>query len=163
MDINEQARKELLEEVNEISDEDLNRKPSEDKWSIKQVLEHLYLMEGAITKTIQGQLDNGQVANAEEKPIELTLNRAKKVEAPEFARPSESYATLGELKEKLKATHKRLVKLESTSDARLLSERGYPHPLFSDMSLKQWIPFVGYHEMRHTEQIKEIKSDLGIR
>lgn len=72
MDVNEQARKELLEEVNGISDEDLNRKLADNKWSIKQVLEHLYLMEGVITKTIEGQLDNGKSVNAEEKPIELT-------------------------------------------------------------------------------------------
>lgn len=163
MDVNEQARKELLEEVNGISDEDLNRKLADNKWSIKQVLEHLYLMEGVITKTIEGQLDNGKSVNAEEKPIELTQNRAKKVEAPDFARPSESYATLDELKQKLDKTHKQLMDLEKTSNKKLMSERGYPHPLFSDLSLKQWIPFVGYHELRHTEQIKEIKSALGIK
>lgn len=30
------------------------------------------------------------------------------------------------------------------------------------MSLEQWIPFVGYHEVRHTEQIREIKADISV-
>lgn len=163
MEINEQARKELLAEVNGISDENLNRKPAENRWSVKQVLEHLYLMEGAITKSIQGQLADGEVVNADDKPIELSVDRSKKVDAPEFAKPSEEFVTLEELKKKLEATHKGLADLANTSDEKLLAERGFQHPVFSQMSLKQWIPFVGYHEMRHTEQIIEVKTELGLK
>lgn len=162
LEINNQAREELLAEVNNISDEDLNRKPSENRWSIKQVLEHLYLMEGAITKNIQGQLAEGEVVNAADRPIELSVDRSKKVNAPEFAQPSEAFVTLEELKQKLEATHKGLSELDDNSDKKLLLEKGFPHPVFGQMSLKQWIPFVGYHEKRHTEQIKEVKEVLGL-
>lgn len=162
MDINKSAREQLLAEVGGISDEDLNRKPAENRWSIKQILEHLYLMEGAITKNIQGQLINGDSVNADDKPIELSVNRKKKVDAPEFAAPSDEFATAAELKQKLASTHQELMDLAETSDEKLLAERGFPHPVFKQLSLKQWIPFVGYHELRHIEQIKEVKAELGL-
>ncbi|MGP4106503.1 DinB family protein [Virgibacillus sp. L01] len=162
MEINNQAREELLTEVNGISDENLNRKPSANSWSIKQILEHLYLMEGAITKKIRSQLAHGEVVNAADKPIKLSVDRNRKVDAPEFAQPSESFASLEELKQKLETTHSELSELAGTSDEKFLAEKGFEHPVFGQMSLKQWIPFVGYHEKRHTEQVKEVKIDLGL-
>ncbi|MFB4167016.1 DinB family protein [Virgibacillus sp. JSM 102003] len=162
MEINNQAREELLEIVKGISDEDLNRKPSENRWSMKQILEHLYLMEGAITKNIRSELAQGEVVNIADKPIELSVDRSRKVDAPEFVQPSESFATLEELKHKLEATHNGLSELACTADEKLLAEKGSVHPIFGKMNLKQWIPFVGYHEKRHTEQIKEVKEDLGL-
>ncbi|MFC4559081.1 DinB family protein [Virgibacillus kekensis] len=162
MEVNEKARKQLMEEIDGISDENLNKKSAENKWSIKQILEHLYLMEEGIANNIQGQLDNGEMINAEDHPIDQTINRQRKVEAPEFARPTEDFATVEEMKEKLATSHRNLQTLADTSDEKLLSERGFPHPFFNDMSLKQWIPFVGYHELRHVQQIREVKIQLGI-
>ena len=43
-----------------------------------------------------------------------------------------------------------------------LEAKGFNHPIFGLMSLKQWIPFVGYHEKRHILQIKEVKEKLGL-
>lgn len=48
--INDKAREDLYNEVDGLSDEILNKKPSDHEWSIKQILEHLYLMEGGIGK-----------------------------------------------------------------------------------------------------------------
>ncbi|ASK60941.1 hypothetical protein CFK37_01295 [Virgibacillus phasianinus] len=162
MQINEEARSDLYSEVNGLSDEELNKKPAADEWSIKEIMEHLFLMEGAITKTIIDQLENGEVVNADLKPIEATTNRSTKVNAPDFAVPNDDFATLDELKLKLTATHQGLVKIAESADEKELEQKGFTHPAFGQMSLKQWIPFVGYHEKRHTLQIKEVKEKLGI-
>lgn len=159
---NEQARKALLAEVEGISDDDLNKKPAPDQWSIKQVMEHLYLMEGAITQTIQEQLVQGDTVEIKDKPIELTVNRDVKVEAPDFSTPSESYASLDELKQKLATTHRGLIELANSADDSLLEQKAFPHPTFGLMHLKQWIPFIGWHEKRHILQIKEVKETLGL-
>lgn len=161
MQINEEARAELYNEVNGLSDDELNKKPAEDEWSIKQVMEHLFLMEGAITKTIINQLENGEEVNADLKPIEASTNRSTKVTAPDFATPNDDFATLEELKLKLTATHQGLVKVAENAHESQLNAKGFPHPVFGQMSLKQWVPFVGYHEKRHTLQIKEVKEKLG--
>ncbi|MDN4494373.1 DinB family protein [Ureibacillus aquaedulcis] len=162
MQINEKARQELFNEIDGISADNLNKKPSDDQWSIKQIVEHLYLMEGAIAKTIQGKLENGEVVNAEIKPIEAAINREVKIDAPKYTKPSNDFATLEELKKKLNMTHQKLLNIEEEADKEVLKVKGFPHPVFGQMSLKQWIPFVGYHEMRHILQIKEVKEKLGL-
>ncbi|REB05568.1 DinB family protein [Sporosarcina sp. BI001-red] len=160
MKVNDEARAKLLQEVNYLTDEELNWKPSEDRWSVRQVLEHLYLMEGGIVQTIQNQLTKGEQHETATKPIERAVDRSTKVEVPDFARPGNTFCTLDELKEKLTASHKVLEQIESTVPKGQLEAKSYPHPVFGDMSLAQYIPFVGYHELRHIEQIQEVKESM---
>jgi len=162
MKVNEEARAALLAEVKDISDADLNKRPADDAWSIKQILEHLYLMEGEIAKIVDAQMISGEEDEAKRRRIELSVNRSVKVDAPEFAVPSEDFVTLAELKEKLAATHASLHAVAEKYSEAEFAEKTLPHPAFGKMSLDQWIPFVGYHEMRHIEQIQEVKASLGI-
>ncbi|PJN86901.1 DinB family protein [Bacillus sp. mrc49] len=160
MNQNEKTREELLNAVNGFSDEQLNAHPEEGRWSIIQVLDHLYLMERAITKSIADKLHSDERVPAADKPIELTVNREVKVEAPSYVVPSESFQTLQEVKDKLAESRAALVQLVDSADEKDLEEKSFPHPLFKDLSLKQWIPFVGLHEKRHLLQIEELKSNL---
>ncbi|MBO1912452.1 DinB family protein, partial [Microvirga sp. 3-52] len=147
--INDEAREQLLIEVNSLTDEELNWIPTDNRWSIRQVMEHLYLMESSISKTIKRQLFTGVQKQTSDKPIERTTDRSLKVEAPDFAQPGEVFATLDELKSKLSKSHSQLKTIANTVPEEELAAKSYPHPVFGDMSLKQWIPFVGYHELRH--------------
>ncbi|MBB4825643.1 putative damage-inducible protein DinB [Sporosarcina luteola] len=162
MQINDKEREELLNELNDLSDEEINRKPSDNEWSIQQILEHLYLMEGGITQTIAHQLATGEEKKVADKPIELSVNRSTKVQAPPFAVPTEDFRSLAELQTKLLQSHEALRKFVHQSRAADLEKKAYPHPVFGDLNLKQWIPFIAYHEMRHTEQLKEVKDKLGL-
>ena len=162
MTVNEKARQQLLKEIKEISDEDLNIKPTPDTWSIKQLLEHLYLMEATITKTIKKQLAFGEVSIVDEKPIQLAVNRSTKVEAPDYVLPSEEFSTRDSLKDKLALSHQELVEVALQTDDTKLLEKAFTHPIFGQLNLQQWIHFVGYHELRHIEQIKEVKETLGL-
>lgn len=160
MKVNEEARTKLLDTVSDLNDEELNWKASEDEWSVRQVLEHLYLMEGGVAKTIQSQLTKEASHETASKPIERTVDRSTKVEAPDFAKPSDSFATAEELQDKLRTSHTSLLQLEDTVPTEQLKARSYKHPVFGDMSLDQWIPFVGYHELRHIKQIEEVKKAM---
>ncbi|GAA0595596.1 hypothetical protein GCM10009001_09630 [Virgibacillus siamensis] len=162
MRLNERARTELLAEAEGISDEDINKQPAGDRWSIKQILDHLYLMEGSVAKIIQSQLEKGKKEHVSEKPIDLTVNRDKKVDALDFLTPGGDFATLEELTQKLEASHKLLADTAINADETMLKERVYQHPAFGELSLKQWVPFVAYHEMRHTEQLREVKRALNL-
>lgn len=162
MEINDQARKELLAQVEYLTDEVINRQPAEDRWSIKQILQHLYLMEGSVAKTIQIKLAAEDQNITIDKPIQLTVDRSNKIEAPDFVTPTLEYSTLHDLKSKLTATHSTLHDVAENATEDQLAVKSYPHPVFGEMNLTQWIPFVGYHEQRHIEQIKEVKQQLGI-
>lgn len=162
MEINDQARKELLAQVEYLTDEVINRQPAEDRWSIKQILQHLYLMEGSVAKTIQIKLAAEDQNITIDKPIQLTVDRSNKIEAPDFVTPTLEYSTLHDLKSKLTVSHSTLHNVAENATEDQLAVKSYPHPVFGEMSLTQWIPFVGYHELRHIEQIKEVKQQLGI-
>src|SRR5690625_4346378 len=143
---NEQARIELLGEVEGILDEDLNKKPSENEWSIKQILEHLYLFEIDVLNAMKEEVVHGDQIEVEEKPIHLAVNRKVKVRAPEEVQPGEELATLEELKRRLEASRNKLREFMKETDEFMLEQRAIHHPGFKMMSLKQWVSFIGWHE-----------------
>ncbi|GKV70170.1 hypothetical protein NCCP2716_26680 [Sporosarcina sp. NCCP-2716] len=163
MKVNEEARETLWNTVEGISDDDLNWKPAEDRWSIRQVMEHIHLMEGAVAKTIQAEVKKEAGDPVAEKPIERTVDRSTKVEAPGFAVPGDSFMTKAELRAKLDGSHQLLRQTEESIPAEELEVRSYPHPVFGEMNLTQWIPFAAYHELRHIDQIKEVAEELDRR
>ncbi|WP_409305040.1 DinB family protein [Peribacillus sp. SCS-155] len=160
MEANNKIREEVLQAVMGLSDEGLNVKLEEGKWTIMQVLEHLYLTERTITNMISHQLVNGGSKKVSDKPIELTVVRTTKAQSPSFMVPSEDFMTLEEMKNKLSKSREAFSNVVNTADPTLLEQRSYVHPVFGELSLKQWIPFVGLHEKRHLAQIEELKSGL---
>ena len=158
---NELIREQLLQTVAGLSDEQLNAHPEEGRWSVAQVMEHLCLMEGSITKGISHTLASEESKPAEDKPISATLNRDFKVKAPSFVEPSDSFRTLTELKGMLSESRNQFNQVVGLADPRELEQKSFPHPMFKDLSLKQWIPFVGLHEKRHLMQIEELIKKLN--
>ncbi len=158
---NKQIREDVLKSVNGLSDKQLNKRVEDGSWTIMQVLDHLYLMERTIVHALTDQLANGKNKSVDEKPIQLTTNRSTKVDAPSFVKPSEDFITLEEMKNKLSESRSALTNIVNSTDRALLEQRSYPHPMFGELSLKQWIPFVGLHEKRHLAQIEELKENLG--
>jgi uncharacterized damage-inducible protein DinB len=158
MEENKKIREKVLQSVRGLSDEQLNEQLEDGRWTIMQVLDHLYLMERAITHTISNQLTNGDSKTVNDKPIELTVNRSTKVEAPSLVVPSKDFITLEEMKNKLSESREAFSKVVHAAEKSLLEQRAYLHPVFGELNLKQWIPFVGYHEKRHLAQIEELKE-----
>ncbi|OLN23687.1 hypothetical protein BTO30_02825 [Domibacillus antri] len=158
---NEQYRNELLEAVDGLTDDKLNKRPDSDSWTIMQVLDHLYLMEQGITKAIASELKNPDSKKAEPKPIEKTTDRSYKKDAPEFAKPPYDYRTLQQMKDRLYISRDQLLRLLEQTDEETLNNKSYPHSSFGPMPLSQWVPFIGLHEKRHLLQIEEIKERLN--
>ncbi|MBW7651703.1 DinB family protein [Anoxybacillus sp. ST4] len=161
MDYNEKVRQQLIQSVSSLSDEQLNTRVTEGNWTIAQVLEHLYLIETSIATMIAHTLTYGVSEPVEKKPIHLTIDRSKKVEAPDFARPSDRFFSRHELEEKLDQSRQRLRKVAEQANEADLETKSFSHPVFGPLNLKQWVEFVGYHEQRHLLQIEEIKAHLS--
>jgi len=157
---NIEIRKQLLESVEMLSDEQLNRKASDDSWSIVQVLDHLYLMESKLVKLMTRTVKEPPGELTPDKPIHLTIDRSRKFNAPAHFIPSNEFTSLDEMKQKLNHSRNSLIEfVEQTKDLNLV-DKGMPHPVFGQINLKQWVPFIGLHEKRHLEQINEIKKTL---
>ncbi len=119
-------------------------------------------MENMVVNLLQHALETGEVQEAKKRRIEATVNREIKVDAPDELLPSDEALSIETIKDKLVTSHKQLADFAQEHSAETLIKKALPHPAFGLMSLEQWIPFVGYHEVRHTEQIREVKADIGL-
>lgn len=158
---NEAIRNRIFESVEGLSDEQLNKKPAQEKWSAMQILDHLYKMETVIARNISKELQQGSSKKAVKKPIQLSVSRVIKVEAPSYTVPTDDFVTLDEMKEKLASSRKHLNDLYDNSSQEALAEKSMPHPVFGKVPLTQWFPFVGLHEKRHFKQLEEALREIN--
>lgn len=155
-----QTREELLEIVDQLTDEQLNKKVQNEKWSIMQVLEHLYLMESKLVKLMKRTFNEAPTEVIPDKPIHLATDRTRKVISPPHFEPTDQFISKVEMKEKLKQSRNSLLEFVELTKGHNLEDKGMPHPIFGQINLKQWIPFIGIHEKRHIEQIRELKEEI---
>ncbi len=160
MNQNTEIRDDLLTTVDGLSYEQLNKEIEPGRWTIMQVLDHLYLMERTIVKGMYQALDQKEMNPTTEKPIHLTSNRDHKVEAPPYTVPTKEPMSLEDMKKRLATSRRALEELESSVDEEKMLQHAFPHPIFGLISVKQWIPFIGFHEKRHLDQILELKEKL---
>ncbi|AFH59363.1 DinB family protein [Paenibacillus caseinilyticus] len=160
MENNRQIRSNIWNTVEDLSDMQINTRVEEGKWTIAQVLEHLYLMEKAITASMSRELNGGEIRPAEEKNFFLTLDRSRSVPAPAPLVPAEGFYTMNELKDKLGESRRTIEELLAGIPDEELAQRSFLHPVFGLMDLRQWLTFIGVHEQRHWGQIEELKMGL---
>ncbi len=156
----DEKRKQVLDFIEGISDQEAGKKPEEDRWSILEVLEHLYLMEQLVVYQINKALKHGDQQQAKLKPLNQTTNRDYKVEAPEAVQPKGEFQSLNDARDGLEKTREATMFLIHNKDEETLQNRVFPHPAFGDMNLEQWIEFIGWHELRHLDQMKEVKESI---
>ncbi|WP_079526373.1 DinB family protein [Halobacillus hunanensis] len=157
----DEKRQEVLEFVESISNEQASRKPNEESWSILEVLEHLYLMEQLVVYQIGKSLKEGDEQQVSEKPVQQTTNRSQKVPAPEAVQPKGELNTLEDAKKGLEKSREATMFLVHNKEEEILKNRAFPHPIFGEMNLVQWVEFIGWHELRHLDQMKEVKQNIS--
>ena len=158
----QEVRTEVLQSVSGLTDLQLNEKQA-GKWSIMQVLEHLYLTEKLIVNKLKAVMASSEETAAEDRPIHLVINRDHKIVAPQFLTPSDDFITLATIQEKLLASRTSLEEFLADTDQEELRKRSLLHPVFGLLNIKQWVEFIGLHEKRHLAQIEELKQELGLR
>ncbi|QBK24689.1 DinB family protein [Ureibacillus thermophilus] len=157
----QKVREKVLKSVRSLSDEQLNEIPEEGKWSVAQVLEHLYLMEMNTVDGILETLSKDGYNPTEEKPIHQMLDRTVKRVAPDDLTPSGKFQTLEELERKLNRSREALLQsIEGVSEEDL-ENKSFIHRRYGLLSIRQWVLLVGYHEERHLKQIGEIKEAIS--
>ncbi|WP_084780353.1 DinB family protein [Bacillus massilinigeriensis] len=160
MNNNQIIREEIFDSIGGLTDQQINKRVEEGGWTIAQVLLHLFLLERVVTKAFTEQLRSEIKWVVEDKPIQYTTDRRKKIKAPSYLEPSSKFITLSDVKEKLAQSRRDFTEVVRGADESLLNERAIPHPVFGSLNLNQWISFIGLHEKRHLKQIEEIKEKL---
>jgi len=152
---NNQIRKELYQAIGKLTDEQFNKIPDKGGWSAKQILEHLVKMETVIATNIARELNNPDSPKTRKKPIGLSTIRLIKVEAPGYTVPTDEYKTKLEMQKSLHESRLFLLDVYESSTKEVFREKSFKHPIFGQVPLIQWFPFVGLHEKRHMKQLKK--------
>ena len=152
---NNEIRKELFHTIEGMTDEQFNQTPSNGGWSAKQIFEHLIRMETVIATNIARELKNSESKKSRKKPIALSTSRLIKVEAPGYTAPTDDYKTKQEMQKELHESRLFLLDVYQSSTKQIFKEKSFKHPIFGQVPLIQWFPFVGLHEKRHLKQLKK--------
>lgn len=144
-----------------LDDKKLNKVLEDGKWSIAQILEHLYLMESVIVQVLEEALKKEVFEEPGNFPLQLISDRSIKVAAPKKFVPSSDFQSFQDLEKKLSLSRAQLEQIEEKVSEEDLNKKTAAHIRFGVLTLKQWIRLVGYHEQRHYKQIEEVMLALS--
>ncbi|OLP64044.1 hypothetical protein BACPU_27900 [Bacillus pumilus] len=159
MSLLHEARQELWQELQGVNEEQLNKKMSDDTWSIQEVADHLKKMDLVAANHLATNGKKAPIKKYTPKPVEMAEDRSRKVTAPSIVAPDRKYVTPTQLKDELDTAREQMNQILSTFTEEDFT-RVIAHPVFEELSLKQYLDFIGAHEKRHIHQIKEIKEHL---
>lgn len=161
-----QIRNQTLDAFSQISESDFVKIPKENRWTLSQVGEHLYLTQASVAKTIPIVLAKkfGEDMDAQEfldyAQIKVQLSQPMGVKNPEIVEPKNHYSQ-SEIISLLAQSHSKLTAVSQNRTKGELQSRGLKHPFFGMLNLFNWIWVMALHENSHLSAIHErIKAML---
>ena len=157
------SRAGLLAAVERVPAERWQKRPGKGGWSAAEVVAHLTMVETAVvsgaTKWVQTEPKPVPVWKRLHLPPALTVLRLVKVKSPI---PLDA-SLLGEkdaMLERYRTVREQTLAFVEANRERDLRRWRRPHPLMGSFNGNTWLKFIGYHELRHTKQIREIVKSL---
>ncbi|MFY9841832.1 MAG: DinB family protein [Terriglobales bacterium] len=156
----------FLKSIAGLSEQQWRFKPAPDRWSVSEVSEHITVAESSIFGLVQSKFmtspaDPAKRAEAAGKDEIILLkvpDRSHKVQAPEFLKPTNRWASEAELVKAFEDSRQVTMDyIRSTNDD--LRDHFGPHPVLGMLDAYQWILLISAHSDRHTKQIEEVKAD----
>ena len=168
----ERARDRVIAATAGLSEAQWGHRPASGGWSAAEIVEHMVVVQELVLGPIAHALDAAEETPAADPDvidaIVLTRlpDRSRRFPAPEPAQPGGRW-TAAESLQRLSANTARLVGRLETAPG--LRRRRVPAPPLRAitggehqwMDGYQWILAVAMHTDRHTEQIREVKSEPG--
>jgi uncharacterized damage-inducible protein DinB len=159
VDILHDARQKTWILLHGLTDEALNERPAPEEWSIQEILDHLNKTDLMAVHVLKTRFKDSVIKDVKHQPLEIAEDRTQQRKAPEKLLPERKLMTLERCKDELdRARNELLTVISSISDKELT--KVLPHPVFNELSVKQWIEFIGHHEIRHDKQMEEIIKRL---
>lgn len=157
------VHRKLVDKVSALEPETFSNQPSDQEWSVGQIVHHLCLVEERVTKELEAALSRppekvgilGKLI-----PISVVSLRLIRVKAPRAMNPlapppkEEALANLNRARNTLKEFCVR-------NGRERLKEVVFNHPFLGKIDGVATISFVGHHENRHYKQILEVLRKLG--
>ena len=165
----DQIREKLKAMVGNLSDTQAETLPDGEKWTIKEFVEHIALVDGGITqisaKLLNAAKENGKITDGAAKFSDdfaerLAAKRDSKFEAPDRVRPTGTISVAESLA-KMDETRRSLEQLKPLFESVECADVKFPHPAFGDLSSHEWLAIRVGHEMRHIKQIENMLGKIG--
>jgi|SRR5580704_3683846 DinB superfamily len=153
----------LVAAVAWLSDEQAQRRPGPERWSVLECVEHVILGDDAMFARVSAHSTPG--APPGERREELILrgmtNRERKFAAPELARPTGRFSSLPEAIEVFRQRRARSVAYveQYQEDPRNRTTR---HLGLGPISCHEMLLALALHPARHALQIREVRKSLGV-
>ena len=163
-------RRTLLDAAAAVPTESWQTRPTEDRWSVSEIFEHLYRVERGVAAVVAKRVAKARVeghpAETETSSVLGTLEQfrvshlARKLVAPELVAPTENPDR--ETAERLVAESRAaLLAAMQSGDGLALGDIRHTHLRLGEIDLYQWMLFVAEHEKRHAAQLREVVQQLG--
>lgn len=157
----ENTRETVRQAMRGLSSSQLHYKPTPDRWSLAELLEHVIVVEGRVRdrmeKALQQAPSNVKPAVDDETAVRLAADRTGKLKAPDPVTPSGRW-TDDRLLQEFEAARTRSIDFarDTTADLRC---RAFLHPFFGDLDCYQWLLLIPAHCRRHLAQAEEVMAD----
>ena len=153
----------LIETVSPLEPEHYSRRPTDDEWSVAEIVHHLFLVEDRVIKELERA-----VAREPQRvgffrrliPTSIVSVRLIRVKAPKAMNPLNAPARDVAI-EKFNRARTSLKELCATHGHDRFRKLVFKHPFLGDIDGVATISFVGYHERRHYKQIREVLKKLN--
>jgi len=152
----------LVDTITSIEDPLFSRSPAEREWSVAEVVHHLCLVEEAVIQELVKELANPPRRVGFLKkliPTSIVASRLLRVKSPRSVVPLDPPAR-AEVIANYDAVRSRLKQLCSSHGQDRLKQIVFKHPFLGQIDGTATISFLGYHELRHYKQIREVIKKL---
>lgn len=145
-----------------ISEEQAKHKPAVDTWSVLECVEHIFLVDVGVSKTLtvttpqEAENDKSELFSHDKLHHILVNKRSDfKVPAPDFVTPKGKFQTLEEAKKGIEIVIEKIIFHLNTND---ISKETHTiaHPRLGEMTKTDWVHFLISHTNRHLLQIREL-------
>ena len=153
----------VLNLIAETDDSQFIRRPSENEWSVAEIVHHLALVEQYVIKSLEQSLAQPPQSLPLIRrliPTRIVASRLLRVKAPKGVQPLNP-PPKEQLIENFNATRAHLKALCATHESARLRQVIFKHPFLGPIDGPATISFVGYHEVRHYKQIREVLKKLN--
>jgi len=162
------SQKEFLSLVDGLSEEQWNYKPGPDRWSVGETAEHIVLAEGGLFANLERAMAAPPNPDWETKTRGKTefiekvmVDRSHKAQAPEAIVPHGKLSH-EEVIQRYKAGRAKTMKFAEENEVPLKEHTAdHPFPVFGTLNAYQWLIYIPLHNMRHDQQIAEVKASPG--
>ena len=154
----------LIEIVSPLEPELYSQRPTDDEWSVAEIVHHLFLVEDRVIQELERALarEPKRVGLFRRLiPTSIVSVRLIRVKAPKAMNPLEAPPKTLAI-ENFNRVRNSLKNLCATHGHDRFRKLVFKHPFLGDIDGVATISFVGYHERRHYKQIREVLRKLKI-